>query len=294
MLGVQAIEQEAKSILNQVKGMGFAWSINPYRGCYHQCRFCFARKSHRYLEEDGVDDWGRRIYVKINAPAVLRAELAKRSWRHEYVVIGTSTDPYQPFEGTYRLTRGILQALADYETPAGLITRSPLVVRDIDVLTRLAHVAGASVSISIATLDESLAREIEPTVAPPRQRLRAVQRLAEAGIKTNVALAPVIPSLTDSEENIAAVVSAAREAGASHIWHNTLYLHEITRDTFFSYLREYRPELVAEYAALYQTKYVSRDVQQAIVQRVDRALKTARPRNVPHIEAHPAVQLSLL
>lgn len=294
MRGVQAIEQPAKSVLNQVKGMGFGWSINPYRGCYHQCRFCYARKSHRYLDENGVDDWGRRIYFKINAPAVLRTELAKRSWRHEYVAIGTVTDPYQPLEGKYRLTRGILEALADYQTPAGLITRSPLVVRDIDVLTRLARVAGASVSISIATLDEALAREIEPTVASPRQRLRAVRRLAEAGIKTNVALAPVLPSITDSQENVSAVVSAAREAGAAHVWHNTLYLHEVTRDAFFSYLREYRPKLVAEYTTLYRGKYVARDVARTIDERVDRARAVIPERRLPNIKARQTVQLSLL
>src|SRR5262249_37981961 len=157
----------------------------------------------------GVNRWGSRIFVKINAPAVVRRELARPGWRHEYVALGTVTDPYQPLEGRYRLTRGILQAFLDYDTPAGIITRSPLVIRAGDVFQALARTAGVGVAVSIATLDEALAREIEPTVAPPRQRLRAVSVLASAGIKVNVALAPVLPHLTDAPESLAAVVRAA-------------------------------------------------------------------------------------
>ncbi|MGA8839065.1 MAG: radical SAM protein, partial [Candidatus Aquilonibacter sp.] len=175
MRGVEVVEQQAKSIINKVAGMPFSWSINPYRGCYHQCRFCYARRTHTYLEEDGVNAWGSKIYVKVNAAAVVRTELAKRSWKRETVAIGTVTDPYQPLEGRYRITRGILEAMRDYQSPANLITRSPLVVRDIDVLQDLARAAGTHISISISTLDTQLAREIEPTVAPPHQRLRAVR-----------------------------------------------------------------------------------------------------------------------
>ncbi|HTU81989.1 MAG TPA: radical SAM protein [Candidatus Acidoferrales bacterium] len=294
MRGVEVLEKPAKSVLNAVKGMPFKWSINPYRGCFHQCVFCYARRTHSFLEEDGVAAWGRRIFVKTNAPAILRAELAKRSWRHEYVAIGTVTDPYQPLEGRYRLTRGVLEALRDYATPAGLITRSPLVIRDTDVISQLARTAGAHVSVSIATLDERLAREIEPTVAPPRQRLRAVRALAEAGIAVHVALAPVLPQITDSSENVEAVVRAARDAGACRIWHNTLYLHEITRDAFFSYLRARHPELVARYAQTYRGTYAP----QAVANRIDRVVGEAlRSAPAPHratIQPDAAVQLSLL
>jgi DNA repair photolyase len=294
MRGVEVVEQPAKSVLNTVKGMPFAWSINPYRGCYHQCVFCYARRSHWYLDEDGVDKWGSRIFVKVNAPAVLRSELAKRSWRHEYVAIGTVTDPYQPLEGTYRLTRGILQALCDYDTPGGLITRSPLVIRDIDVLQQLARKAGVSVSISIATLDPALAREIEPTVAPPLQRLRAVRLLADAGITVNVALAPILPQINDTEENIDAVVRAARDAGACNIWHNTLNLHEVTRDAFFGYLRAKRPELIARYAKLYRGKYAPREIARTIGRRVQASLQ-AHPRPASYrIKPVQTIQLSLL
>lgn len=294
MRGVEIIEAPAKSVLNRVTGMPFEWSINPYRGCYHQCVFCYARRTHSFLEEDGVDRWGSRIFVKTNAPAVLRTELAKRSWTHEQVAIGTVTDPYQPLEGRYRLTRGILEALRDYDTPASLITRSPLVIRDIDVLAQLARIAGASVSISIATMDQQLAREIEPTVAPPRKRLFAVEKLAQAGIRVNVALAPILPHITDSPENIEAVVQAARSAGAASIWHNTLHLHEVTRDAFFGYLKSKRPELIAEYASSYRGKYAPRAVHDEIETRVYDALR--RHPKAPAVTIEPIAprQLSLL
>lgn len=294
MRGVEIVEAPAKSVLNRVTGMPFPWSINPYRGCYHQCVFCYARRTHTFLDDDGVDRWGSRIYVKTNAPAVLRTELAKRSWTHEHVAIGTVTDPYQPLEGRYRLTRGILQALRDYDTPASLITRSPLVIRDIDVLRDLARTAGASVSVSIATLDRTLAREIEPTVAPPEKRLLAVRKLAEAGIKVHVALAPILPHITDSSENVEAVVRAAREAGAHAVWHNTLHLHEVTRDAFFGYLRSKRPDLIAQYATYYRGKYAPREVHDAIETRVTQALRRYPKHAAPFIEPNVTQQLSLL
>jgi DNA repair photolyase len=294
MRGVEVVEAPAKSVLNRVAGMPFEWSINPYRGCYHRCVFCYARRTHSFLDEDGVDRWGSRIFVKVNAPAVLRTELAKRSWRHEQVAVGTVTDPYQPLEGRYRLTRGILEALRDYDTPASLITRSPLVIRDVDVLAQLAHVAGASVSMSIATMDERLAREIEPTVAPPAKRLLAVAKLAEAGIRVNVALAPILPHITDTPENIDAVVRAAHDAGASKVWHNTLYLHEVTREAFFGYLRTKRPELIAEYATNYRGKYAPRALHEEIETRVHAALRRHPKTAKGFIEPSGPAQLALL
>jgi DNA repair photolyase len=294
MRGIEVVEAPAKSVLNRVEGMPFPWSINPYRGCYHQCVFCYARRTHTFLEEDGVAGWGTRIYVKVNAPAVLRTELAKRSWKHANVAIGTVTDPYQPLEGRYRLTRGILEALRDYDTPASLITRSPLVIRDLDVLRELASVAGASVSISIATLDERIAREVEPTVAPPLKRLYAVSKLAEAGIKVHVALAPILPHITDSQESIEAVVHAARNAGAHAVWHNTLHLHEVTRDAFFSYLRARRPDLIAQYATYYRGKYAPKVVNEAIESRVSDALRRFPKRAPPVIAPPQPRQISLL
>ncbi len=294
MRGVEVIESPAKSILNRVTGMPFGWSINPYRGCYHQCVFCYARKTHWFLDDDGVDRWGSRIYVKTNAPAVLRTELARKSWKHESVAIGTVTDPYQPLEGKYALTRGILHALRDYDTPAAIITRSPLVVRDIDVLQSLAKRSGVSVAISIATMKPQLAREIEPTVAPPQQRLRAVEMLARAGIEVRVALAPVLPQITDDAQNIDTVVAAARAAGAHGVWHNALYLHEVTRDAFFKYLKTKRPYLLADYATTYRGKYAPRELHDRIDARVHEALRSHPQRSGPALKAAGPVQISLL
>lgn len=248
---VRVAEIAAKSALNRVRGMGFHWSLNPYQGCAHQCVFCYARGTHAYRELDGIREWGSALTVKRNIAAVLRAELARPSWRGEHVAIGTSTDPYQALEGRYRLMRGVLGALRDARNPFHIVTRSPLIVRDVDLLVACSRRAEVEVAISIATLDEGLAREIEPTVAPPRQRLRAVRALAEAGVRVGVAVAPVLPELTDTTESLAAVVRAAAEAGANYTWHSTLNLGTVTRDAYFAYLREKRPELIARHERLF-------------------------------------------
>jgi DNA repair photolyase len=248
-------EIAAKSILNRVQGMPFEWSINPYAGCAHQCVFCYARATHAYRELDGVTAWGSEIFAKVNAPAVLRRELARPGPRIREVAIGTATDPYQAIEGKYRLTRGILIELSRARTPMHLITRSGLILRDLDVLTEFAARAEISICVSLPTLDAALARELEPTVAPPAKRLIAVRRLAQAGIRVGVAVAPVIPGLTDDPATLTAVVRAAAEAGASFAWHSVLNLGDVTRDAFFAYLDERHPELVRRYRAMYHSKY---------------------------------------
>ncbi len=285
----------AKSLLNRVRGMPFSWSINPYRGCYHQCVFCYARRTHTFLERSGIGDWGSDLSVKINAVPVVRRELSRASWKGEHVAIGTATDPYQPLEGRYRLTRGILVELARARTAAHLITRSPLVVRDIDVLQDLARAAGAGVCVSIPTLDEALARKIEPTVAPPRQRLRAVRMLADAGLRVGVAIAPILPHLTDAEDSLRAVHAAAADAGATQAWHSLLNLNEVARESYFGFLRAEFPALVAEHAATYRTKYAPKAMVDDIDARVARARKQIRFQAAGTIVARPRrVQLSLL
>lgn len=249
------VEIAVKSVLNKVAGMPFRWSINPYRGCSHGCVFCYARRTHWFLDEDGVDRWSSKIFVKANAPEVLRQELARPSWEREEVAVGTATDPYQAIEGRYRITRRILEALRDFRTPASIVTRSPMIIRDLDVLASLARRAGVTVCVSIATADAARAREIEPTVAPPAQRLRTVRALSAAGIRAGVLLAPVLPGLTDDPGSLDAVVRAARDHGAHFIWHTVLHLGEVTRDAFFGYLRDRHPGLVARYERLYPGKY---------------------------------------
>jgi DNA repair photolyase len=292
--GITAIETEAKSVLNRVHGMPFEWSINPYRGCQHRCVFCYARRTHAFLERDGVADWGDKIYVKTNAPAVLRRELARSRGRSLDVCVGTATDPYQPLEGTYRITRGIFAELARAATPAHLITRSPLVVRDVDVLTDLSRRASFTVGISLPTLDPELSRRIEPTVAPPAKRLFAVQSLAAKGIRVGVAVAPILPGLTDDAKTIERVLRAARDCGASFVWHNVLNLGEVTRDAYFRFLDETFPKLIPLYDALYRGKYAPPEYTQTIAQRFARERGGVTLAERPRREPRGGVQLSLI
>src|SRR3989449_6461463 len=216
---------------------------------------CYARRTHWFLDQDGVNDWGSRIFVKINAPEVLRRELAHRSWTREEVHLGTATDPYQPAEGSYKISRQILEVLLAAQTPVNIVTRSTMVVRDVDLLARLAGGPGAMVCFSIATMDAAVAREIEPDVPPPLRRLEALRSLAQAGVPVAVLLAPVIPGITDQPKQLAAVVEAAKEYGASSLWTNALHLGDVTRQAFFQYLEHRRPELIPEYERMYRGKY---------------------------------------
>jgi DNA repair photolyase len=281
---VRISEVAAKSALNRVRGMGFHWSLNPYQGCAHQCVFCYARGTHAYRELDGVREWGSALTVKRNIAVVLRGELARPSWRGEHVAIGTATDPYQALEGRYRLMRGVLAALRDARNGFHVITRSPLIMRDLDLLVACARRAPVSVAISIATLDEGLAREIEPTVAPPRQRLRAVRALAAAGLRVGVAIAPILPDLTDAPDALAALAQEAAAAGASHVWHAALNLGAVTREAYFAFLRESRPELVARYERIFaRGRYADRRYVDAVAQRMRAATADVRFRRQPRL-----------
>lgn len=233
---------------------------------------CYARRTHWFLEEDGVQEWSSKIFVKINAPEVLRSELRRRSWKHEEVALGTATDPYQALERKYKVTRRILEALCESRTPVTIVTRSPMIIRDIDILTELARRAAVTVCVSIATTDPRMAREIEPTVALPSQRLRAVQRLSEAGIRAGVILAPILPGLTDDHASLDAVVRAARDHGAHFVSHNTLHLGDVTRDAYFQFLGERHPALVPRYLRMYRGKYAP-DAYRAGVSKIVEASK---------------------
>lgn len=244
-------EEPCRTALNRVAGMGFRWSLNPYTGCVHRCAFCYVRGFERRANRPSDDRYGTSIRVKTNIVEVLRGELRRPSWRRETVAIGAATDPYQPAEGRYRLTRGCIQALGEACTPISLITRGPLVVRDRDVLADASLRADVTVSVSIATLDEELSSRLEAGVAPPRQRLRAIRILTDAGIAAGVALAPVLPGLTDEPRVMAAVLAAAREAGATHAWSNVLNLRPGTREHFLGVLEREWPEELERYRRLY-------------------------------------------
>lgn len=244
-------EEPCRTALNRVDGMGFRWSLNPYMGCAHRCAFCYVRGFERRADRPSDERYGTNIRVKVNVVEVLRRELARRGWGRETVAIGAATDPYQPAEGRYRLTRGCIQALGAARTPIDLITRGPLIVRDVDVLADAARRAEVRVSVSIATLDASLGSRLEPGVAPPRQRLRAIRTLPDAGIAAGVALAPVLPGLTDAPADLAAVLRAARDAGATHAWTNVLNLRAGTREHFLRVLEREWPTELERYRRLY-------------------------------------------
>ncbi len=251
---VDYLEVECKSALNPVKNMGFSWSLNPYTGCEHRCAFCYVRAFERRADRPSDDRYGRTIRVKTNVAAVLRGELARRGWRKDTVVIGAATDPYQPAEGRYRLTRQCLEALRDFSNPAGMITRGPMIVRDVDVLSDLARRANLHITFSIPTVDDEVWRRTEPGTAHPRQRLRAIEKLTTAGIDVGVGMAPLLPGLSDRPEHIENVVKAARAAGATGLWAGMLHLKDGAREHFMSVLADHWPELVPRYEAAYRDR----------------------------------------
>jgi DNA repair photolyase len=245
--------------------MDFKWSLNPYMGCAHRCTFCYVRAFEQRADRPADDRYGTSIRVKVNVAQVLDQELSRPGWAREEVVIGAATDPYQPAEGRYRLTRACIRVLAAHRTPFGIITRGPLVVRDIDVLGAAARRAPVSVSFSIPTLDREVWRTTEPSTAPPVQRLRALRRLREAGIRVGVAMAPILPGLSDSPESMAAVVRAAREAGAISIWTELLHLRPGTREHFLAHLARDWPEERERYERLYAGRaYLAQRQREAI------------------------------
>jgi DNA repair photolyase len=237
--------------LNRVRGMYFKWSLNPYMGCVHRCTFCYVRAFERRADRPSDDRYGTSIRVKVNVAAVLARELARPSWEREWVAIGAATDPYQPAEGRYRLTRSCIETLGEAANPFSIITRGPMIVRDLDVLVAAAQRASVSVTFSIPTLDEDVWRKTEPSTAHPRQRLRALQELVDAGIKVGVGMAPILPGISDRPEQLRKVVRAAREAGATGVWANLLFLRPGTREHFLEHLAEDWPELVPLYDELY-------------------------------------------
>ncbi|MFL5776818.1 MAG: radical SAM protein, partial [Chloroflexota bacterium] len=235
-MAVEYREEPCRTAINRVGGMPFKWSLNPYMGCAHRCTFCYVRAFERRADRPSDERYGRSIRVKVNVVEVLRRELARKRWTQEGVVVGAATDPYQPAEGRYRLTRGCLEAFADARNPFSIITRGPMIIRDVDVLTEAARRADVHVTFSVPTLDDEIWRATEPGTAHPRQRLRALRRLVDAGIDAGLGMAPILPGLSDRPDLMADVVKAARDAGATGIWTNVLFLRPGTREHFLENL----------------------------------------------------------
>jgi DNA repair photolyase len=266
-------EEPCRTALNPVKGMAFSWSLNPYMGCAHRCTFCYVRNFEQRADRPPDDRYGESIRVKVNIIGVLRAELERSSWQRESVAVGAATDPYQPAEGTYRLTRGCIRTFAEHRNPFGIITRGPLIVRDIDVLQEASRRAKVTVHVSIPTVDEDVWKKTEPGTAPPRQRLRAVRRLVDAGIDVGIGMAPILPGISDRPEQLEAVVRGAREAGATGVWASVLYLTPGTREHFLRAIDRYWPELRPKYDELYADRaYLPREATQPALEKV-RSLK---------------------
>jgi DNA repair photolyase len=272
---------------------------------------CFARPTHTYLNFDAGRDFERRIVVKVNAPEVLRRELRRKSWTGAHVAMGTNTDPYQRCEGRYRLTRGVLEALRDYANPCSVLTKSPLLLRDLDLFVELASTAGFSASLSIGTLDDEVWRRSEPGTPHPKARMAAVKQLVGAGIPCGILMAPILPGISDSPELLRAVVRAAADAGASHLTPITLHLRPGVKEEFLPWLEEAYPELVPDYRRLYRGSNAPKAVREDISARVRaekrrhqafsspttpttaRRLPDPTPTGHPPPEPEPATQLSL-
>jgi DNA repair photolyase len=297
-VAVEYREEPCRAALNRVQGMPFQWSLNPYMGCVHRCTFCYVRAFEQRAGRASDDHYGTSIRVKVNVVDRLRRELARPSWRGKPIAIGAATDPYQPAEGRYRLTRGCLEALRDARQAFSIITRGPMVVRDIDLLAEASQRAEVSVTFSVPTLDEEVWRTTEPGTAPPRSRLRALSMLVAAGIRASVGMAPLLPGLSDRPEQLERVVHAAREAGACGVWANLLYLRPGTREHFLACLERDWPELLPAYEQLYAGRaYLPATAVQptrAHVQELARRHGIGDRRRTPLVAPAPDEQLSLL
>jgi DNA repair photolyase len=248
-------EVTCRSALNRVQGMPFGWTLNPYRGCTHGCHYCFARRYHAQFEMNSGDEFASVILVKQNIAMVLARELDRPSWQRDYVAFGTATDPYQPIEGHYRLSRALIEGLTRGRTPFGLITKGPMVVRDIDVLIEHGRAARNTVYMSVPTVDEDAWRQLEPGTAHPLQRLRAVRALVDAGINAGVLMAPVVPGFSTARHKLEATIKAIADHGARFVGCNVMYLQDGTRDHFMTFIDREFPAMKPRFERLYAKKY---------------------------------------
>ena len=253
--GADYQEVACRSALNHVVGMPFSWTLNPYRGCTHGCHYCFARRYHTQFEMNAGDEFASVILVKTNLVEVLTRELDRPSWDRSLVAVGTATDPYQPIEGRYRLTRAALEAMTRGRTPAGIVTKGPMVVRDRDVLGDLTRAAGCTVYVSVPTVDDDAWRVLEPGTAHPMKRLRAVRELADSGINAGVLMAPVVPGFTSSRSKMERTIKAIADHGARFVGYSVMHLEGGTRDHFLKFIDREFPSMLPRFERLYATKH---------------------------------------
>ena len=265
-------EVTCRSALNRVEGMPFNWTLNPYRGCTHGCHYCFARRYHVQFEMNADDEFASVILVKHNLLEVLTRELDRPSWRRELVALGTATDPYQPIEGRYKLTRRAIAALARGRTPIGIVTKGPMVVRDIDVLLDHERSAGCTIYMSVPTVDEDAWRLLEPGTSHPLQRLRAVRDLVDAGLKAGVLMAPIVPGFSSSRAKLERTVKAIADHGARFVGCNVMHLQDGTRAHFMRFIERDFPSMLPRFEKLYAKKYPP-DAYRKEVQGMVRALQ---------------------
>jgi DNA repair photolyase len=288
---------QVKGALNEVRGMSFDWSLNPFLGCAHACFYCFSRAYHaRYREKNVGTDFDSNVEVRVNIADVLRKEL--RRHREGSLAIGTATDPYQPIEGKCQLTRRCLEALVDYPMPTSIVTKGPLVVRDIDVLKKLDAKTDLTVFFSVPCVDEDIVRKTDPGTAPPRQRLRALRMLREAGLDAAVLCMPVLPGISDSEESLDAAARAASEAGATAFRHRSLKIDAEIQQYYQDFLAAEFPALVPRNAALYQggahpTKEYDRELDERVRRVRNRYEVRERPPRPERPHEPETVQLQL-
>jgi DNA repair photolyase len=271
--GMTFYEVRAKSIINRVPEASyvpFRYTINPYRGCSHACAYCFARKTHTFLDLDYGEDFDRRIVVKVNAPELLRKELARQRWQGEHIAMGTNVDPYQRAEGRYRLMRGILQGMHEFANPFSILSKGTLMLRDVDLLQRCAEVADVATNYSVGTVDEELWRAIEPGTPSPRRRLDAVRALNDAGVPCGVLMAPIIPFISDDDAHLELTVRAIAASGATHVAPIVLHLRKGgSREWWMAWLRAHRPDLLDRYRELYGDRpYAPKEYQRTVAAKV--------------------------
>ena len=273
MAGAEVQEIHCKTMLNRidVPGFPFRWTMNPYRGCRHACRYCYARPTHEYWGFDSGREFEQRVFAKVNAPEVLRQELLKPKWMGEPISIGTASDPYEPAESQYKLTRSIIEVLRDHRNPAAITTKGVLVRRDVDVLRELDLEASVRVSFSVGSIDEQVWKDTEPGAPSPMARLEAMQFLVENGVHAGVSMAPILPGISDNPESIDAVVEAAAQHGAEFLSANLLFLKPGSKEWFMPYIKEAHPHLVPGYARIYRQTYAPREYTAGVLKVVDEA-----------------------